>query len=152
MSTRSNTIIKQNSNETILYKHHDGYLDGVGVYLKEILEKYGFELFAKDYLNILNTEDPRLTYFEEVGDLAGDSEYIYVVDIDNKTLKYSKRSYSDYSDWPKLDEDSMKLIYEEKEDFAPECENEYVASIYQAIAFHKDMISSLESLLESYRS
>lgn len=115
MSTRSNTRIKDGDNVTILYKHHDGYPEGVGKYLTSILKKYGFDLFkGNDYLNVLNSEDLSFDGFEEDDYYAGDSEYIYTIDLNKKTLSYiDKCPCDDDFEFDNIDEMDSEILYEE---------------------------------------
>ncbi|MCH5167847.1 MAG: hypothetical protein J1F35_08210 [Erysipelotrichales bacterium] len=145
MSTRSNTRIKRGNNITILYKHHDGYPEGVGAYLTDILKKYGFGLFkSNNYLNVLNSEDSVWSGFEEDDYYAGDSEYIYTIDLDNKTLSYvSKYGFDDEFDFDEIDNMSQNILYKEHND-------EYVNSLIKSIKFHEDMIKDLKEKLAKY--
>lgn len=116
MSTRSNTRIKNGDNITILYKHHDGYPEGVGAYLTDLLKKYGFDLFKRDdYLNVLNFEDYIFAGFEKTNHYSGDSAYIYTIDLDEKTLSYiDKRDYDDFEfDFDNIDNMESEILYDE---------------------------------------
>ena len=72
MGTRANIILRENSDEKILYSHYDGYIvDGVGEMLEEFYER------------LINKIHPNPDNFDLVGafDIAGDIEYLYIIDI-----------------------------------------------------------------------
>lgn len=140
MSTRSNTRIKEGDNIIILYKHHDGYPEGVGAYLTNILKKYGFKLFKNsDYLSVLNSEDISFDGFEEDDCYAGDSEYIYTIDLNKKTLSYiDKYPCDDDFEFDKIDEMDSKILYDAYDD----------QSIIDEIEFHRQKITELKEKLK----
>lgn len=140
MSTRSNTRIKDGDNVVILYKHHDGYPEGVGKYLTDILKKYGFKLFKNsDYLSVLNSEDCSFTGFEEDDYYAGDSEYIYTIDLDKKTLSYiDKYPCDDDFEFDKIDEMDSKILYDAYDK----------QSIKDEIEMHRQKIAELKEKLK----
>lgn len=91
MSTRCNIIIKYDSDKEIkLYHHHDGYPECVGADLISRIETAGKYLDGEHLINsmIKDTEDE----YEFTSYLAGDAEYIYIVNVDKKEIKYKKRS------------------------------------------------------------
>lgn len=88
MSTRSHIEVRQGKNKNYVYHHCDGYPSGVGMELKETLEKNNF--FDKDkQFSIGETTciicDIDSQYELDEG-FHGDEEYYYVVDCDKRTL------------------------------------------------------------------
>ncbi|NQY58417.1 hypothetical protein [Cognatishimia sp.] len=104
MSTRSNIIIKSDStnaeptrvNTNILYKHHDGYPEGVGLDLVRHLVSYIEDNPTMSYPHIGNSNAsdfirnlPRL--YEDTNSIHGDIEFIYVIEFmpNRITLSYT---------------------------------------------------------------
>lgn len=91
MGTRANIILRENSNEKILYSHYDGYIiDGVGEMLEEFIWDFmdsriniGHPLIEELYERLINKMYPNPDNFDLVGafDIAGDIEYLYIIDI-----------------------------------------------------------------------
>lgn len=103
MSTRCNLIIKsgyRDNSRFILYHHHDGYPEGVGVQLKKVISKYQDWQIKQHGLNIatglikdnvgLNDKER-----EPALRLAGDIEYLYVLNCKSRTLRCFKVDYED---------------------------------------------------------
>lgn len=108
MSTRSNIVIKKLNKETNeldycqLYHHHDGYPEGVGAELQEILnevlgkskeeqaEILATPLSLGNYIEILDTSYENETRTDDLNGrklwLHGDIEYLYTIDLDKKTI------------------------------------------------------------------
>ena len=84
MSTRSNIIIKHN-NETVktLYKHHDGYIAGVGIDLIRYLVrlKTYIPMEPKDLLSVLPNK------YQITTCVHGDIEYLYTIDLNQDNIK-----------------------------------------------------------------
>lgn len=84
MSTRSNIIIKHN-NETVktLYKHHDGYVAGVGIDLVRYLMplKTYRPIEPKDLLSVLSNR------YETTTGVHGDIEYLYTIHFNQDNIK-----------------------------------------------------------------
>ena len=84
MSTRSNIIIK-NNNEIVktLYKHHDGYIAGVGVDLVRYLIplKTYRPTEPKDLLSVLSNK------YEVTTGIHGDIEYLYTISFNEGNIK-----------------------------------------------------------------
>lgn len=100
MSTRANVVIKKTSeNGSVtycqLYHHHDGYYEGVGHYLQDIMNKVMEEPVDRQK-DILSRPYSLAEYiceedgsFENEGGfliLHGDIEYLYVIDINAQTI------------------------------------------------------------------
>ena len=93
MGTRANIILRENSNEKILYSHYDGYIiDGVGEMLEEFIWDFmgsGITvtrpLIEELYERLINKMHPNPDNFDLVPtvDIAGDIEYLYIIDIKN---------------------------------------------------------------------
>lgn len=91
MGTRANIILRENSDEKILYSHYDGYIvDGVGEMLEEFIWDFmdsriniGSPLIEELYERLINKMHPNPDNFDLVGafDIAGDIEYLYIIDI-----------------------------------------------------------------------
>lgn len=84
MSTRSNIVIKHN-NETVktLYKHHDGYIAGVGVDLiRYIIPLKTYRpIEPKDLLSVLSNK------YETTTGIHGDIEYLYTIHFNQDNIK-----------------------------------------------------------------
>ena len=88
MSTRCNIIIKEKNQEPIyVYHHFDGYPEGVGSELKEILStRFNEVLTGKNIENFLYNYD---TQYEKTDSIHGDIEYLYILTVkDNNTINY----------------------------------------------------------------
>lgn len=105
MGTRANIILRENSNEKILYSHYDGYIiDGVGEMLEEFIWDFmdsriniGHPLIEELYERLINKMHPNPDNFDLVGafDIAGDIEYLYIIDIKDgipSLVAYSRNS------------------------------------------------------------
>lgn len=84
MSTRSNIIIKHN-NETVktLYKHHDGYISGVGVDLiRYIIPLKTYRpIEPKDLFSVLSNR------YETTTSIHRDIEYLYTIHFNQDNIK-----------------------------------------------------------------
>ena len=102
MSTRANVVIKKTTENgkvsyAQLYHHHDGYCSGVGKHLSEYMGEIGVmpdEEFKKVMKNPVSlakwlSHSDRDDEYEYEGtnvNLHGDIEYLYVIDLTNKTI------------------------------------------------------------------
>ena len=88
MSTRSHIEVRKGKIKNYIYHHCDGYPSGVGMELKEELEKKHF--FDKDKnLNVVKVSNMIYSIdsqYEPDEGFHGDEEYYYVVDCNNRTL------------------------------------------------------------------
>jgi hypothetical protein len=73
MSTRANVILKKGERKVYLYRHCDGYPDGLGQDLQEAMDSTPEDTI----LNILEIDGIELTT-----GIHGDVEYIYIVNLD----------------------------------------------------------------------
>lgn len=95
MSTRAHIRIFSDEGTQMLYHHHDGYPDGIGIDLKSIVDeiyddpKQGIEKLINDKLELHDLG------YEETGCLHGDEEYIYVIDCRDRTIKCFRRGLHD---------------------------------------------------------
>lgn len=90
MSTRCNIIVKNKTEQAILYHHHDGYPEGVGVALltkvTPLLKDNRYYNDVEDIVNAL-IKDKDDDEYEYTAALHGDIEYLYEIDTDAKTIK-----------------------------------------------------------------
>lgn len=117
MGTRANIIIRENSNEKILYSHFDGYIvDGVGEMLEEFIWNFmgsGLKvtrpLIEEFQVRLTNKMHPKPDIFvlKDTDCLHGDIEYVYIIEIKNGIP--SLVAYSRYSDeaWENGPEDYL---------------------------------------------
>ena len=84
MSTRSNIIIKCGKTNIIIYRHCDGYLEGAGKDLYDVLATSKFSPKDHDQYNIAKFISKLLIsdHSYRIDDqLAGDIEYLYIFDF-----------------------------------------------------------------------
>ena len=102
MSTRANVVIKKvakngNVSYAQLYHHHNGYCSGVGKDLSEYMAEIGVmpdeekKKVLEDPVSLAKwlSHDDRRDEYEYEGtsvNLHGDIEYLYVIDLTNKTI------------------------------------------------------------------
>lgn len=109
MSTRANVLIKDEFTTLYFYRHSDGYLKATGESLKEFVKGYGKGMRldamqsagwliihgAAEYNDggvraLPNPKDGfggwKVGAYEPTGSLHSDVEYIYIVDLEAKTL------------------------------------------------------------------
>ena len=93
MSTRCNIIIKEKNEEPlIIYHHHDGYPEGVGAELKNVISERinsicGCKGTIKKYILSRILYDVSHQY-EETDSIHGDIEYLYVLEIKDDGVLY----------------------------------------------------------------
>lgn len=98
MATRANIKII-GSNETVyLYKHNDGYPDGLGNDLKQFITDYGY--FSYNYYPFTYKLLKTYPDIKETNSIHGDISYLYVINLRKKTLECFKCQY-EYGEFPK---------------------------------------------------
>ena len=126
MSTRANVVIKKTAENgkvsyAQLYHHHDGYCSGVGKDLSEYMAEIDVmpdeekKKVLKDPVSLAKwlSHDDRHDEYEYEGtsvNLHGDIEYLYVIDLANKTIT----CYSTW-DWDGKIDDLAKVNGEAKQ-------------------------------------
>ena len=119
MGTRANIILRENSNEKILYSHYDGYIiGGVGEMLEEFIWDFMssgitvtrplIEEFHERLTNKIHP-NPEIFTLKDTTAIHGDIEYIYIIDIkdgipslvaysrlSNEAWKHPTKEYSKY--------------------------------------------------------
>jgi hypothetical protein len=108
MSTRCNIIIQgPNDDYTILYKHHDGYPDGVGEELVKMLSTIEIHSDCYSYDIASEIEDRNGNYELEKGQgtIHKDIEYLYVLKTSEQKLYCYSISFG-YNEKP----DIKKLV------------------------------------------
>lgn len=100
MSTRANIILEEMGNHLWLYHHSDGYPS----YLGEYLMKFMATKHKKDYADIYDIANELFKLSEDSGfeltsQRHGDIEYLYIINIENKTIECMKTVFdSRYKD------------------------------------------------------
>lgn len=113
MSTRANIVLEEMGNHLWLYHHFDGYPS----YLGENLMKFMSTKHKKDYANIHDIanelfKDKDDTGFELTSQRHGDIEYMYIINIENRTIECIEAGFgTEYKD-----ESLCKAKYDEDED------------------------------------
>lgn len=105
MGTRANIILRENSDEKILYSHFDGYIvDGVGEMLEEFIWNFmgsGIKvtrpLIEEFQVRLTNKMHPNPDIFilKDTTCIHGDIEYLYIIEIRNgipTLVAYSRNS------------------------------------------------------------
>lgn len=113
MSTRCNIIVKSKSEEVILYHHHDGYPEGVGVaLLNKVTPLLKDNRYYNDVEDIVNAliKDKDDDEYEYTSALHGDIEYIYEIDVDQKTIKCFEYNYSTESKGDEISLDKFWVV------------------------------------------
>lgn len=83
MSTRAHVIIRKSGQEDqFVYHHCDGYPDGVGSELDEVFRNSNYS-DTNDAVKALEEYDSQYRIDDNI---HGDEEYLYLVDLDNKTI------------------------------------------------------------------
>lgn len=91
MSTRANIKIIGFNATSYLYKHHDGYPDGLGNDLKQFITDNGY--FSKNYYPFMYKLLKTYPDIQETNSIHGDIKYLYVIDLINKTIECFKCEY-----------------------------------------------------------
>lgn len=149
MSTRANVVIKKTEKNgdvsyAQLYHHHDGMPDSLGNDLSEYMAEIGVmpdeekKKVLEDPVSLAKwlSHDDRHDEYEYEGtsvNLHGDIEYLYVIDLTNKTIT----CYSTW-DWDGEIDDLAKVNGEAKQ-----CENYfmcYSVSMWQKFDEYEDKI------------
>lgn len=111
MSTRCNIIFKEDYGPRfILYHHHDGYPEGVGVQLRKVLDakdgaRYNRRTMGHYIVNDLlkNKCDLNDPEWEITHALHSDIEYLYVVNCRTRTLRCYKVDWDDVTPTYRID-------------------------------------------------
>lgn len=98
MSTRAHIRINDGDNVLYLYHHCDGYPEGVGEELKEMLGSLRNVTWTADYVHrsISSTDD---SYEDAPEGQHGDEEYAYLIDCGARTLKCYKVGWDEDYPW-----------------------------------------------------
>lgn len=98
MSTRAHIRINDGDNVLYLYHHCDGYPEGVGEELKEMLGSLRNVTWTADYVHrsISSTDD---SYEDAPEGQHGDEEYAYLIDCGTRTLKCYKVGWDEDYPW-----------------------------------------------------
>lgn len=145
MSTRAHVIIKKKGEEDVYAYHHcDGYPDGVGEDLKRFIIDEGTAAKPKLTAKLLNEWDDS---FEIDDGIHGDEEYIYVIDLDEKTVKGYGIWGDDYEDAVENGDIEACKEFEfvfDNEGYETEFRRELRANIFKTMAkFHYGIGSSV---------
>lgn len=97
MATRANIKIIGNNATAYLYKHNDGYPDGLGNDLKQFIAEHGY--FSYNYYPFMYTLLKTYPNIEETNSIHGDISYLYEIDLTNKTFKCFRCNYK-YEEYP----------------------------------------------------
>jgi hypothetical protein len=87
MSTRAHIIIKEWDNQIHLYHHCDGYPEGIGIDLKNIIHKLAEDPEYRTRDLIQGKLIPGDDSYAPALCLHGDEEYVYVIDCVEKSIK-----------------------------------------------------------------
>lgn len=87
MSTRANILLLETGEKLWLYHHWDGYPSYLGYKLMEIMKTYK----ERKYLDIYELANEMIKNkddngFEITSKRHGDIEYLYVINVENKTI------------------------------------------------------------------
>lgn len=99
MSTRCNIVVRDSKRQYILYHHHDGYPEGVGIDLwNRFSDKLGNTRY--DAINVVNEllKDKEDDDYELTHGLHSDIEYLYEIDLMNERI-----SCKSVTNWDKLE-------------------------------------------------
>jgi hypothetical protein len=121
MSTRANIVIQNSNDKLYFYRHSDGYPECTMESLKEFVNmykdqlrgnisqsagwlilkgavEYGFKGDLKDPAgnnNKYEWNNWKVGAYEPTTDIHGDIEYLYIIDLDEKTLKCYQVGYGE---------------------------------------------------------
>lgn len=98
MATRANIKIIGFDATSYLYKHYDGYPDGLGNDLKQFIADNGY--FTENYYPFSDKLIKTYPNIKESNSIHGDISYLYVIDLTKKTLECFKCNY-EYGEFPK---------------------------------------------------
>lgn len=99
MSTRAHIRIQDKENVQYIYHHCDGYPEGVGEELKEMMESMAkYKEWTPDFVHrsITNSDD---SYEDAPEGQHGDEEYAYLIDCDDRTLTCYKVGWDEEYPW-----------------------------------------------------
>jgi len=98
MPTRAHIRINDGDNVLYLYHHRNGYPEGVGEELKEMLGSLRNVTWTAEYVHrsISNTDD---SYRDAPEGQHGDEEYAYLIDCGTRTLKCYKVGWDEDYPW-----------------------------------------------------
>lgn len=97
MSTRANIKIIGDNATSYLYKHNDGYPNGLGNDLKQFIVDNGY--FTENYYPFSDKLIKTYPNIEETNSIHGDISYLYEIDLTNKTFKCFRCNYK-YEEYP----------------------------------------------------
>lgn len=97
MATRANIKIIGFNATAYLYKHNDGYPNGLGNDLKQFIAEHGY--FSYNYYPFMYKLLKTYPNIEETNSIHGDISYLYVIDLVNKTIECFKCEY-EYKEYP----------------------------------------------------
>jgi hypothetical protein len=97
MSTRANIKIIGFNAIAYLYKHNDGYPDGLGNDLKQFIAEHGY--FSNNYYPFTYKLLKTYPNIQETHSIHGDISYLYEIDLTNKTFKCFRCNYK-YEEYP----------------------------------------------------
>lgn len=101
MSTRANIKIIKGDYTVWLYHHHDGYPTYLGAFLLwRFLDKLENSMNYLDLCKVVNSliKDKVDDEFEYTTGMHGDIEYLYELNLDNRTLKCFEASFIEEKD------------------------------------------------------
>lgn len=111
MSTRAHVIIRKSGQEDqFVYHHCDGYPEGVGSELDDIFRNSDY---SDTYAAAKALEEYDYQYRYENYGIHGDEEYLYLVDLDNKTItcyEVWKNGYG-HASMNIMDDDHIEYIH-----------------------------------------
>lgn len=108
MSTRANVIILTESEEKVLYRHHDGYPTATGLDLFKVCVKASEDKESERCI------DKRLTRnYEDTTGIHGDIDFLYRMRIRSRGIEGGYRRMLEYKDisketeWTKVNKDLL---------------------------------------------
>lgn len=97
MSTRAHIAIKTREGKFLhMYHHCDGYPDGVGCELSDILSDYKGDWDGEDVRKFINNAEDDYQITEN--GVVWDQEYVYIIDCQRKTLSCYYKGITSMSD------------------------------------------------------
>jgi hypothetical protein len=111
MSTRCSAIVKKDGQKVYAYCHWDGYPDGAGRDLKNFMDGHAESIDSWPLENFGDNLEDETSFEFENACVHGDENYVYVVDMDDRTLKgYAVPPFKCASD----NVDEFELVFDEK--------------------------------------